>query len=102
MRVCKCVCEVCVPPAEVWSALQDKAQPESQALELGGVPFQALLAGDSPGAEALVSQPDADGFSLSSDPLFQVSLSCLIPPWVHPSIPLYIHLYIYRSIYAQQ
>ncbi|XP_062311397.1 FRAS1-related extracellular matrix protein 2-like [Osmerus eperlanus] len=51
--------------------LLDKAQPESQALEFGGVRFQALLAGDTPGAEALVSQPDADGFSLSSDPLFQ-------------------------------
>uniref|UniRef100_A0A6Q2YHN7 Calx-beta domain-containing protein n=1 Tax=Esox lucius TaxID=8010 RepID=A0A6Q2YHN7_ESOLU len=51
----------------------DKSEPQSQAVEFGGIRFEAYLAGDMPGALPLVSQPDADGFSLSSAPLFQVS-----------------------------
>ncbi|XP_064877235.1 FRAS1-related extracellular matrix protein 2-like [Oncorhynchus nerka] len=51
----------------------DKAEPESQEVEFGGIRFEARLAGDTPGAFPLVSQPDADGFSLSSAPLFQVA-----------------------------
>ncbi|KAM9408030.1 uncharacterized protein ACWYII_027797 [Salvelinus alpinus] len=51
----------------------DQAEPESQEVEFGGIRFEARLAGDTPGAFPLVSQPDADGFSLSSAPLFQVA-----------------------------
>ncbi|XP_064795225.1 FRAS1-related extracellular matrix protein 2-like [Oncorhynchus masou masou] len=51
----------------------DKAEPESQEVEFGGIRFEARLAGDTPGAFPLVSQPDADGFSLSPAPLFQVA-----------------------------
>ncbi|KAM9330460.1 FRAS1-related extracellular matrix protein 3 [Gastrophryne carolinensis] len=51
----------------------DKAQPETQARFFGNVPFDAKLAADSPEALPLVKQPGSDGFSLSSDSLFQVA-----------------------------
>lgn len=55
--------------------LQDKAQPETQAKAFGDVPFKATLAHETPGALPLVKQPGADGFTLSSSPLFQVLIS---------------------------
>ncbi|XP_069599688.1 FRAS1-related extracellular matrix protein 3 [Ranitomeya imitator] len=51
----------------------DKAQPETQEKIFGNVPFDAKLAADSPEALPLVKQPGSDGFSLSSDALFQVA-----------------------------
>ncbi|XP_069832964.1 FRAS1-related extracellular matrix protein 3 [Dendropsophus ebraccatus] len=51
----------------------DKAQPETQEKLFGNVPFDAKLAADSPDALPLVKQPGSDGFSLSSDALFQVA-----------------------------
>ncbi|XP_073498399.1 FRAS1-related extracellular matrix protein 3 [Phyllobates terribilis] len=51
----------------------DKAQPETQEKIFGNVPFDAKLAADSPEALPLVKQPASDGFSLSSDALFQVA-----------------------------
>ncbi|KAF7223631.1 FRAS1-related extracellular matrix protein 3 isoform X2 [Nothobranchius furzeri] len=51
----------------------DKAQPETQASAFGDVAFKAMLAQDTPGAQALIGQPGTDGFMLSSSPLFQVA-----------------------------
>ncbi|XP_069098697.1 FRAS1-related extracellular matrix protein 3 [Pleurodeles waltl] len=51
----------------------DKAQPETQARVFGDVSFEAKLAIDRPDALPLASQPGSDGFSLASDPLFQVA-----------------------------
>ncbi|XP_044133029.1 FRAS1-related extracellular matrix protein 3 [Bufo gargarizans] len=51
----------------------DKAQPETQGKVFGNVPFEAKLAADSPEALPLVKQPGSDGFSMSSDALFQVA-----------------------------
>ncbi|KAM6946095.1 FRAS1-related extracellular matrix protein 2b [Aplochiton taeniatus] len=51
----------------------DKAQPETQAVVFGNVPFNALLAVDDPQALVLVRQPGSDGFRMDSSPLFQVS-----------------------------
>ncbi|XP_058489808.1 FRAS1-related extracellular matrix protein 2b [Solea solea] len=51
----------------------DKAQPDTQARSFGSVAFNARLAVDDPGALALVRQPGADGFSMDSSALFQVS-----------------------------
>ncbi|CAN2388811.1 Extracellular matrix protein [Pristimantis euphronides] len=51
----------------------DKAQPETQEKVFGNLPFDAKLAADSPEALPLVKQPGSDGFSLSSDALFQVA-----------------------------
>ncbi|XP_063776484.1 FRAS1-related extracellular matrix protein 3 [Pseudophryne corroboree] len=51
----------------------DKAQPETQAKVFGNVAFDAKLVADNPEALPLVKQPGSDGFSLSSDALFQVA-----------------------------
>lgn len=53
--------------------LQDKAQPETQAVSFGDMNFNAVLAVDDPSALPLVKQPGSDGFRLDSTPLFQVS-----------------------------
>lgn len=53
-------------------AVQDKAQPETQARTFGSVSFNALLAVDDPRAMPLVLQPGSDGFRVDSTPLFQV------------------------------
>ncbi|XP_056418856.1 FRAS1-related extracellular matrix protein 3 [Hyla sarda] len=51
----------------------DKAQPETQVKIFGNVPFNARLAADNQEALPLVKQPGSDGFSFSSDALFQVA-----------------------------
>lgn len=53
-------------------ALQDKAQPETQARTFGSISFNAFLAVDDPQALPLVRQPGSDGFRLDSTALFQV------------------------------
>jgi len=37
------------------------------------IPFNAKLAQDDPGAADLLKQPGADGFSLDTQPLFEVT-----------------------------
>ncbi|XP_071544014.1 FRAS1-related extracellular matrix protein 2-like [Panulirus ornatus] len=53
----------------------DKGAPDSVHLEYHNVGFDARLAADDPDPDiiALINQPAADGFSLDSSPLFQVS-----------------------------
>ncbi|XP_039606137.1 FRAS1-related extracellular matrix protein 3 [Polypterus senegalus] len=51
----------------------DKSQPETTVRIFGSVQFDASLAIDSAEALPLIRQPGSDGFSFSSDPLFQVT-----------------------------
>lgn len=43
--------------------------------KFGDVPFAAQLAVDDENAQSLVKQPNSDGFSFNSSPLFEVSIS---------------------------
>ncbi len=51
----------------------DRGAPDTITPRFNGVPFNAALAIDDPNALDLVRQSGADGFRLSSDPLFQVA-----------------------------
>jgi hypothetical protein len=51
----------------------DRGAPDTITPRFSGIPFDARLAVDDPNALDLVRQSGADGFRLSSDPLFQVS-----------------------------
>ncbi|XP_038062968.1 extracellular matrix protein 3-like [Patiria miniata] len=51
----------------------DRGAPDTITPRFSGIPFNAALAIDDPTALDLVRQSGADGFRMSSDPLFQVS-----------------------------
>lgn len=53
--------------------IQDKEQPDTQAQNLNGVPFEAKLALDDADALPIVRQAGTDGFRMASRPLFTVS-----------------------------
>lgn len=40
-----------------------------------GIPFNAKMAKDDPAAAGLLQQPGADGFSVDTQPLFQVGFT---------------------------
>lgn len=55
-----------------YFAKQDYRQPTTVQKDFNGIPFEAVLADDIPALE-LVRQSGADGFTMNSNALYQVT-----------------------------